>query len=222
MVSKADIDLSASDAILKIVDAYRLQIRGIVHVGASFGQEVGAYKHLGVGPVVYVEPIPVVFEVLNEVVSKLKGHKALNSLCSDETGSIVEFNVSSNGGLSSSIFPLGRHEDLYPEIEYTEKLRIQSFRLDDLLTSYDFEPRHFSYMNIDVQGAEMRVLAGAPQVLKSLDALQLEVSPTPLYEGGCTLLEIKSFLESIGFHEELVQINPNNWGEALFLRSKDR
>ena len=70
---------------------------------------------------------------------------------------------------------------------------------------------------MDVQGAELIVLQGALKTLEQCDAVYLEVSEAPLYEGGCTLEQLIAFLKPLGFRIKWLELNSLNWGNAFFV-----
>lgn len=93
-------------------------------------------------------------------------------------------------------------------------------RLDDVIddrTAYDF-------MKIDVQGAELEVLAGAPETLKSVKFLFLEVSLYETNQNAPLFYQVHSTVAALGYrmidlseltvvNEKLLQFN------ALFERA---
>src|SRR5262245_27172484 len=98
--------------------------RGILHVGASTGQERDIYgeAHL---PVIWIEPIPEVFRQLREYVACYPDQVALNYLVTDEDDAEFDFKISSNGGQSSSIFEMLDHKKIWPGISYTNSLKLK-------------------------------------------------------------------------------------------------
>jgi len=95
---------------LTLMEKFGVLTRGIIHVGASWGQEYRAYRDSGAKTVLYIEPIDEIFERLKANVSGTEGHHAIRALCSNLSGQKVNFNIASNGGESSSILPLGNHD----------------------------------------------------------------------------------------------------------------
>src|SRR5262245_1347455 len=89
---------------------------GVIHVGASFGQERDIYADAGL-PVSWIEAIPEVYESLQgNLVGRYANQKAICALVTDEDDAEVEFYIANNGGMSSSIFPLGDHKHIWPDI----------------------------------------------------------------------------------------------------------
>ena len=107
---------------LRLLSDFGIQPKAVIHVGASEGQERGSYVASGVEKVVFVEPIPAVFEQLQANISGIPGFSAVHALCADRTGVSATLNVASNGGQSSSMLPLGKHAEIYPDIVYTSTI----------------------------------------------------------------------------------------------------
>jgi FkbM family methyltransferase len=201
---------------IKILASYDLQTKSILHIGAHWGQEAPAYSASGVERVVFVEAIPAVFEKLQKNIAPYSAFRAICALCSDVTGSDIEFNISSNEGGSSSMLGLGNHANLYPQISYVETLRLKAITADDLVGEQT-PGEKFDLLVLDTQGAEMHVLRGATDILRTVKALWIEVSEEPLYEGGCTFDEVTHYVRQFGFRLRNVHINRQGWGDALYV-----
>jgi FkbM family methyltransferase len=72
-------------------------------------------------------------------------------------------------------------------------------RLDDLP-----EVERCDYLKIDVQGAELKVLSGAPRLLENVSAVHLEVEFGEVYLGQPLFSDIDLYLRSAGF--ELIDL----------------
>jgi FkbM family methyltransferase len=139
--------------------------RKILHVGANRGQELQLYQDQSIEGY-HIEAIPAVFDLLNRRCTKFSNQHAINACLSDVVGEEIEFNVSSNGGLSSSILPLGRHGTAHPNVAYTSTVRLHSKTIDSLVTE-GLIPKDIDFLALDVQGAEMLVLKGGGDLLAS-------------------------------------------------------
>ena len=202
---------------LTLMDKFGVLTRGIIHVGASWGQEFPAYRDSTAKTVLYIEPIDDIFDRLKANVSGAEGHHAIQALCSNRSGQKVNFNIANNGGESSSILPLGNHAELLPHIEYVDTQKIATTTLDRLLKGR-WDPSELNLLVIDAQGADLLVLQGAKQLLKHVDGVYVEASEIPLYEGGCTWHEIVDFLRPFGLNMKMINIGTKHWGNAFFLK----
>jgi FkbM family methyltransferase len=204
--------------IKKILNSLKLpQPQYLIHVGANSGQEIPAYKSMGIKTAVYIEPIPSVFQQLSQKITGDENHHALQYLCSNKDGEEVIFNVASNGGQSSSMFPLGNHANLYPHIQYTEKLKIVTRTLDSIL-AVRFEHTPFDTLVMDTQGSELKVLQGALTLLRKINYIYTEISEDALYEGGCTFDEITEFLKCHDFRLKNLILGSKGWGNAFYVK----
>ena len=74
--------------------------------------------------------------------------------------------------------------------------RIRTRRLDTLAADL---PGQNLFLKVDVQGAELEVLKGAPETLKRAGLVQLETAVLSYNEGAPTMLEVLEFMEERGF-----------------------
>jgi hypothetical protein len=80
---------------------------------------------------------------------------------------------------------------------------------------------------MDIQGAELMALRGAPKLLQQLDALLIETNVIEMYEGCATLEEFDAELGRAGFscvERVLHELYDERgtfpaWGESLYLRT---
>ncbi len=199
--------------------AFDVPITGLIHVGANRGNEYPAYHVRTHGPLLYVEAIPDLAEHVRRRLDPQRPHHVHQAVVSDQAGETVTFHVSSNDGLSSSMLEPGRHAEIRPDITFEKSLELKTERLDDLVAA---RPEWASYnvLVLDVQGAELKVLSGAPELLSRVDAVFAEVSSEPLYEGGCTFLEVTTLLADAGLIFRAAEMKPETgWGDAFYTRN---
>ncbi|MGD1700045.1 FkbM family methyltransferase [Dapis sp. BLCC M229] len=194
--------------------------RGIIHVGAYDGKDIKLYQTLGISKILFIEANPTVFERLKaNIATASLDVQAVNYAISNQNGK-VKLYVNSMGQ-SSSIFPLKYYLDIYPNIQETHQLTVESKTLDTLLQELDLSPRSFNILNLDIQGAELLALQGANNLLKYIDAVYTKVNYEELYE-GCALAEkIDEFLAQTGFGMVAVAkpFHPS-WGDAFYVRKQ--
>jgi FkbM family methyltransferase len=205
--------------VFKLLKDLRLpKPQGIVHVGANDGsREFEFYRSIGAKTVLYIEPIPQVFEKLKTRVSHSPNHHPLMYLCSDVNGEEVIFNIASNQGESSSMLPMGKHSIFHPSIKYVDSIPMKTRTLDSILAE-EFAEAKFDLLMLDTQGTELKVLQGAHQFLKKIRYIYTEISEEPLYEGSCVHQDITAFLKLYGFKLKYMMITCYIWGEALYVR----
>lgn len=116
--------------------------------------------------------------------------------------------------------------------EVVERVPVQTRRLDDVP-----EVEGATFIKLDVQGAELDVIRGATEVLRSTLVVQTEVEFLPLYEGQPLFAEVDQAMRERGFvlHRllgagsrafapMLVNGDPNRglnqliWSDAVYMR----
>jgi FkbM family methyltransferase len=172
--------------------------RGIIHVGANTGQERYLYGSLGI-PVLWVEPIPSVFAVLEANLAGFAGQRALQALVADADGESRTLNIASNNGESSSIFDLHLHKDIWPEVDYVERVTMTTVTLPTLLGRHRVAADSFDALVLDTQGSELLILKGAAPILRNFRVIVTEASDFEAYRGGARLADIEAFLRAYGY-----------------------
>ena len=78
------------------------KVKGVIHVGANTGQEIQLYAKYGLS-VIWIEPIPEVFETLKSNLNGIPKQIAIKGLVTDADNGEYNFHLASNNGASSSI-----------------------------------------------------------------------------------------------------------------------
>jgi len=188
---------------------YNLNIKGIIHIGAHYGQEYRIYRKMGITNLIFFEPIPESFEVLKNNVIGIVVNKALGSY----NGKAIMY-IASNEGVSSSLLEPLYHSVQYPEILFDDTLEVDIIKLDDYLGHCT----EFNFINIDVQGYELEVFKGAVEALESIDYIMAEVNRRDLYKGCVQVTELDSFLDGYGFGRVETCWPEITWGDALYIK----
>ena len=199
-----------------LYNKYEMDIKGIVHIGAHYGEEIQEYVENGIQKITVFEPLSKNFDILSqrmqEVNADIQGYQvALGS----EKGTAT-MHLSSNEAQSSSILKPKQHLELHPDVffEGTEDVEVS------LLDEYDVGDANF--INIDVQGYELEVFKGSTETLKQIDYIYCEVNRDEVYEGAPMVEELDEFLGEYGF-ERVETKWPETyytWGDALFIKKE--
>ncbi len=178
-------------------------VRGVIHIGANEGQERDLYAACGLD-VVWIEPIPDVFQVLApEHLTISEAAELLNYMVMDEDGKEYDFHVASNFGASSSILELSQAKVMWPEVSYTSTLTLPGFTLRTVLATEHINAKLFDALVLDTQGSEYRILSGSAELLSNFKFVKVEVADFEAYKGCCQIGELSSFMLSNGFREHL-------------------
>ena len=200
-----------------LVEKHKLDIKGVLHLGASTGQERNAYDTYCKGCVIWVEAIPKVYLDLQQNIKSYPQQTAYNACLSNVDGSDVIFNVSNNESQSSSILELGVHALIHPEVHYVEQIAMKTQRVDTLLKDVDVSTINF--LNVDLQGAEHLAIEGMGELIKNIDYALLEVNKKETYKGCMLIEELDYFMLQRGFERvETGEWVAETWTDALYIR----
>lgn len=200
-----------------LVNKHNLDIKGVLHLGASTGQEREIYDNYCKGWVIWIEAIPRVYLELQNNIKSLPQQTAYNACLSNVDGDEVVFNVSNNESQSSSILELGVHALIHPEVHYVEQIVMKTKRLDTLLKDVDVSSINF--LNVDLQGAEHLAIEGMGDLIKNIDYALLEVNMKETYKGCMLIEELDYFMLQRGFERvETGDWVADTWTDALYIR----
>lgn len=174
------------------------RVKGVIHVGANIGQERDIYASRGLN-VLWIEPIPVVFGRLKDRIEPYPDQRAVNRLVTDVDGKEYSFHLSSNDGASSSIYNLADHRKIWPEVTFTETVKLESITLASLVERERIDLDRYDALILDTQGSELLVLKGAATLLHRFAFIKTEAADFESYEGCCRLADIDDFLKDRGF-----------------------
>jgi hypothetical protein len=114
------------------IDYFLENINGVVHIGANRGQERKIYEKFQLN-VLWIEPIPSVFNDLQKNIEGINKQIALNNLVTDEDDQQYRLNISSNAGLSSSIMVLKEHSKIWPKVTFKDSITLHGLKWKPLI-----------------------------------------------------------------------------------------
>jgi len=193
-----------------------MNVKGIIHIGAHYGEEIQEYVDNGIQKITVFEPLSKNFEVLAErlknVNADIQGYQvALGS----QKGTATMY-LSSNEAQSSSILKPKEHLEHHPDVTFNGTEEVEVSVLDD----YDLGDVNF--INMDVQGYELEVLRGGKETLNNVDYVYCEVNRGEMYENNAMIDDIDKYLGEYGF-ERVETYWPETWykwGDALYIKKK--
>jgi len=201
--------------LIQLVEKYEMDIKGVIHIGAHFGEENPAYDNVGIKNRAFFEPLKSNFNKLKENIKDEK-YTLYNIALGNENKEIEMYVESVNLGQSCSVLKPKGHLIQYPHITFNEKEVVDMKRLDDVGLKLD----NFNFINMDVQGFELEVLKGAEKTLNSIDYIMSEINRAEVYENCAQIYELEDFLKNYGF--ELVEEDWGGytWGDGFFIKRK--
>ena len=206
----------------KVINTYNLQPKGIIHVGGHFAEEIDEYYKNGVQRTIWVEANPEAFDILKNKVSNYPNAIALNECVSNKDGEQIGFHISNNGQ-SSSILELSYHKIAHPDVHYTKTLLCTTKTIDTIFAELTIPNKlEYTFLNADIQGAELMMLQGGTKLLDQLNCLYLEVNDREVYKDCGLIGELDNFLNPFGFIRMQTEMYHNTgWGDAVYIKSKN-
>lgn len=198
----------------KILKKYNMNIKGVIHIGAHYGQEHTLYKKNGINNIVYFEPLSKNFQILKE---NVKNEAILFNLAlGNKEGYVEMFVEDKNKGQSSSVLEPKLHLTQYPHITFNNKESVKMNKLDNI----ELDIEKYNFINIDVQGYELEVFKGSTNILKNIDFIISEVNRDEVYENCTKIEDLDRFLKDYDF----VRVETNwvgiTWGDALYVKNR--
>ena len=189
-------------------------IKKWVIVGGYLGNEISTILRN------YPKCEVVVFECSERYIKALRKKFASNSrvtihskAVSDVEGMINFYETNLNG--SGSLFEVGELAEKSYKMKSAETFSVESITLDSLFRDVEID-----VLQIDVQGAELKVLKGAQRVLENTKSVFSEVSIyNELYKGSVNMKDLNDELSRKGFVLALLGTDLNLTGNALFLKA---
>lgn len=203
-----------------IIRQHAMHVTGVIHAGAHLGEEAAAYNKACITNVLWIEGNEDLIQPLTDKVHKY-GHKVAHALLSDVSGDLRAFHISNNGQ-SSSLLPLGTHEEVHPEVHYVGDQLHGTQTLDEVVIANG--ALGWNFLNMDLQGAELLCLKGGRETLRHLDFIYTEVNVDELYQGGALLPQLDSFLSDFDRVQTRMEGASHRgpgwlgWGDAVFIR----
>ena len=199
---------------------FNLDVRGVLHVGAHFGQEYETYKANNIKNMVFFEPLTKNFKVLEDNVSQTDNVRLINCALGERRETAMMFVESANQGQSSSILEPDIHLKQYPHIKFEDQEEVEVYTLDSFLDSGEIDDKDFNMINMDVQGYELVVLRGAKKFLHSIDYIITEINRASVYRNCAMVNEIDEFLKVYGFKRVATSWEGVTWGDALYIKDQ--
>ncbi len=197
----------------QLFQKYQLKIRGIIHIGAHYGQEYEIYQKFRIANLVFFEPLSQNFEILKSHVGE--NAKLFQKAMGNENKKVKMYVESANNGMSSSILKPKKHLEQYPNIVFDSEEIVEMVRLDEILE----DKENYNFITIDVQGYELEVFKGSRETLKNIDYILTEVNRDELYENCARVEQLDEFLGQFDFQRVETNWEGETWGDAFYLKS---
>ena len=191
---------------------YKMNIKGIIHIGAHFGQEIPDYIDCGIQDMVMFEPLEENFKVLAEKAKGLNANIVGHQVALGPEPGKTKMYVSDHNRISSSILKPKVHLTHHPNVKFPETEEVEVNCLDN------YDCFNYNFINMDVQGYELEVLKGGKKTLEKVDYVYCEVNRDEVYENNAFVEELDEFLAEYNMERVMTSWEGQIWGDALYVR----
>jgi len=189
-----------------------MNVKGIIHIGAHYGQEIPDYIDMGIQDIILFEPLEENFNILAENVKDLNANIVGHQIALGSKPGRSTMYVSDHNRISSSILKPKVHLTHHPNVSFPGKEEVEVDCLDN------FDSFGYNFINMDVQGYELEVLKGAKKTLESVDYVYCEVNRDEVYENNAFVEELDVFLKGYDMVRKETSWEGQIWGDALYVR----
>jgi FkbM family methyltransferase len=206
--------------LIQLVQKYKLTIKGILHIGASVCEELPIYKQCGLNnqQIIWIEGNEDnVLTVKNTLDSDVKIYEYL---IDDVDDLEVNFNIAS-ALMSSSLLDFGTHLQHHAGINMIEKRTKRTKRLDSVIEENNFPIKELNFLNIDIQGTELRAIKSLGKYIENIDYIMTEVNTEHVYLNCNLITELDDFLKENDFiRVETIMWGNCGWGDAFYVKKQ--
>ena len=200
-----------------LCEKYKFIPSGVLHIGAHELEEMESYLSLGVDNIIWLEGNQ---DLVDKNSEKIAGTNQviISSVVYSEDGLEMDFNITNNMQ-SSSLLEFDKHKDYHPSVVIERIVKVKTSRVDTILEKNKIEKDRFDFVNLDIQGVEMKALSGFGDYLNSVKYIYTEVNTGSVYKNNDLLDDLDIFLEKLGFNRVETFMTDYEWGDAFYIRS---
>jgi FkbM family methyltransferase len=196
-----------------LVQKYNIQFTGILHVGAHECEELSQYdRYLPRNKMLWIEALQDKVDLCKNTYPDVLIEQAIIS----DRVETVTFNRSNNGE-SSSFLEFGLHSHFHPQVHFVESFQSETKLLKDIICNYDIP---YNFVNLDIQGVELKALKGMEEYLHKIQYIYTEVNSDYVYKDCAIVDEIDEYLKQFGFTRvETAWCGDYRWGDAFYIKN---
>jgi FkbM family methyltransferase len=200
----------------ELVKKHNLKVTGILHVGAHECEELKDYISQGVSQenTYWIEAMDDKVEYNKKIYKDLNIYNATIDLEDDKE---VVFNITNNGQ-SSSILEFGTHEKHHSHVVVVKNVVKKTSRLDTIIEKHKIPIQTINFMNLDIQGVELRALKSMEKYLQHIKYIYTEVNVEDVYKGCDKMPELDEYLKKFGFSRVNTKVLHVGWGDAFYMK----
>ena len=198
-------------SIHELVKKYNISFKGILHVGAHECEELNDYEiYISRDKILWIEGM---LNKVNFCKKNIPNIVIEHAVISDKIEKVT-FNISNNGQ-SSSILDFGLHSIYHPNVEYVYSHEVETKLLKNIIYNYNID---YNFINLDIQGVELKALKSMEEYLPKIDYIYCEVNSDYVYKDCNLVTEIDEYLKTFGFERVETCWTAAKWGDAFYIK----
>lgn len=204
----------------ELIQKFNIEITGIIHIGAHECEELQDYNNAGIDNknIYWIEAMQEKVE-LNK--SRIRDINIYQAVIDDVDDKEINFKITNNGQ-SSSVLDFGSHETHHPHVKVVETKVLKTNRMDTIIEKYNIPVENLNFINLDIQGVELRALKSMEKYLHHIKYIFTEVNIEEVYKSCNMMHEIDSYLSEFGFKRVDQRIYTQfGWGDAFYIKIKE-
>ena len=206
----------------ELKNKFNININGILHIGAHNCEELTDYilNNINTANIYWIE-------ALSELVEKNKKNNPLlkiyQAVISDVDDEEITFNITKNDitgdSQSSSILDFGTHEKHHPQVKVIDKIKLKTSRMDTVIKKNNINMKNVNFVNLDIQGVELKALKSMESYLHNIDYIYTEVNTEEVYKNCDKMQDITDYLSIFNFKLVDARIYKQfGWGDAFYMK----
>ena len=202
----------------QLIADFQPEITGILHVGAHNCEEKTDYNRFNISDecIYWVDAL---HEKIESNKRKYGDHLNIyQAVIDEEDDKNIIFYITNNCA-SSSILEFGSHQTHHPEVKVVSTQEMKTTRLDTLIGRHQIPIERINFLNLDIQGVELKALKSMEKYLQHVRYIYTEVNIEQVYKGCDQLSDIDEYLGRFGFKRVAVNIiSQFGWGDAFYIK----
>ena len=201
----------------QLVNHFKLNLRGVLHIGAHECEEQTAYLQQGIKNenIYWLEAMD---NKVAEMKEKMPNVQIYHCVVNNEDDKELELKITNNGQ-SSSLLDLGSHLKHHPHVCVVGTKKYKTTRLDTFIKENNIPIKNLNFLNLDIQGMELKAMKSMGDHISKFDYIYTEVNTEYVYKNCALLKEIDEYLSKYGFKQVAIKMCGNyGWGDAFYMK----
>ncbi len=171
------------------------------------------------GATVYsVEPVKKMFDALEFASLRMINMRGCSNMALTDFNGYVIINLTANPK-SNSLLGFLPETPLLNDVAVIGTEQVKGIKLDSWMSINSVNPANVGILKMDVQGNELKLMDGCPELLKHRPIIYTEVSFQQQYRDQPLLEDVDAYLAKRGYKRLYLyaSVRPDIWGDAIYV-----